>query len=133
LCLTSDLHRPAMRIALTHNLQTDDSEAQAEFDRPETIARLCAALRQLGHEVEAVDVSGPFSAWLPRLEAAAPDLVFNTAEGHRGELREALYPALFEAMGLHYTGSGPVACALTLDKMRTKAVAAAAGIPTPPA
>ena len=35
----------------------------------------------------------------------APDLVFNTAEGTRGRFREAFYPALFDRLGLPFTGS----------------------------
>ena len=42
-----------MRIAFTHNLQLSDSEEEAEFDRPETVAAISAALRSLGHELEA--------------------------------------------------------------------------------
>lgn len=120
-----------MKIALTHNLQTNDSEAEAEFDRPETIEALTAALRRLGHEVEPVEVSGPASQLIVRLEAFAPDLVFNTAEGTRGRFREALYPALFEELGLPYTGSDAYVCALTLDKQLTKRVVAAHGVRTP--
>jgi D-alanine-D-alanine ligase len=66
-----------------------------------------------------------------RLEALAPDLVFNTAEGRRGRFREALYPALYEELGLPYTGSDAYVCALTLDKQLTKRVVAAHGVRTP--
>ena len=49
-----------MLIALTHNLQLDSrDEDEAEFDRPETIAYLVDRLRELGHEVEPVEVGGP--------------------------------------------------------------------------
>ncbi|MEZ4383642.1 MAG: hypothetical protein R3A79_20085 [Nannocystaceae bacterium] len=120
-----------MRIALTHNLQLSDAEDEAEFDRPETIAALADALRSLGHEVEPVEVSGPASRTVARLEALAPDLVFNTAEGRRGRFREAFYPALFDELGLPYTGSDAYVCALTLDKQLAKMVVAAAGVPTP--
>ena len=36
------------------------------------------------------------------LQAAKPDLVFNTAEGSRGRFREAFYPALFAELGLAF-------------------------------
>ncbi|MEZ4451113.1 MAG: hypothetical protein R3B09_16665 [Nannocystaceae bacterium] len=120
-----------MRIALTHNLQLSDSEDEAEFDRPETIAALVDALRKLGHEVEPVEVSGPASRTVARLEALNPDLVFNTAEGRRGRFREAFYPALFDELGLPFTGSDAYTCALTLDKQATKLMVAAHGVPTP--
>ncbi len=120
-----------MRIALTHNLQLSESEDEAEFDRPETIAALRTALERLGHTVEPVEVSGPASRTVARLEAWRPDLVFNTAEGRRGRFREAFYPALFDELAIPYTGSDAYVCALTLDKHLTKTVVAAAGVPVP--
>lgn len=120
-----------MRIAFTHNLKTSDDEAQAEFDTLETVQAITEALRTLGHQVHPVEVSGPASRLVARLEALRPDLVFNTAEGSHGRYREAFYPALFEQLGLPFTGSGAYVCALTLDKQATKMLAQRAGVPTP--
>jgi D-alanine-D-alanine ligase len=123
-----------MLIALTHNLQLDSrDEDEAEFDRPETIAFLVDQLRGLGHEVEAVEVGGPIEGTIARLRALAPELVFNTAEGRRGRVREGLWPALFEELGLPYTGSDAFTCVLTLDKRMSKRLVAAEGVPTPTA
>ena len=58
-----------------------------------------------------------------------PDLVFNTAEGTRGRFREAFYPALFDRLGMPFTGSDAYTCALTLDKQATKLVLAQHGVP----
>jgi D-alanine-D-alanine ligase len=120
-----------MRIAFTHNLQLSDSEDEAEFDTPETVGMIADALRALHFEVEPVEVSGPASRVVARLEALLPDLVFNTAEGTRGRFREAFYPALFDRLGLPFTGSDAYVCALTLDKHLTKLVLAQHGIPSP--
>jgi D-alanine-D-alanine ligase len=121
-----------MLIALTHNLQLDSrDEEEAEYDRPETIAFLLDQLRALGHEVEAVEVGGPLEATIGRLRSLAPDLVFNTAEGRRGRVREGLWPAIFEELGLAYTGSDAFTCVLTLDKRLSKRLVAAEGVPTP--
>ncbi|HET6334326.1 MAG TPA: hypothetical protein VFG30_13980 [Polyangiales bacterium] len=120
-----------MRIAFTHNLQLSTSEDEAEFDTPETVAGISACLRKLGHQVEPVEVSGPASRLVARLEALVPDLVFNTAEGSHGRFREAFYPALFDRLGLPFTGSDAYVCALTLDKRLTKMVAAQYGVTTP--
>jgi D-alanine-D-alanine ligase len=123
-----------MLIALTHNLQLDSrDEDEAEFDRPETIAFLVEQLRGLGHEVEPVEVGGPIEGTIARLRALAPELVFNTAEGRRGRVREGLWPALFEELGLPYTGSDAFTCVLTLDKRMSKRLVAAEGVPTPSA
>lgn len=120
-----------MRIALTYNLQLSQSEEEAEFDTPETIDALAAGLERLGHRVERIEVSGPASRTVSRLEAYNPDLVFNTAEGRRGKFREAFYPALFEELGIPYTGSDAYTLALTLDKHTTKTLLAQRGVASP--
>jgi D-alanine-D-alanine ligase len=120
-----------MRIALSHNLQLSASEEEAEFDTPKTVQALSEALERLGHRVERIEVSGPASRTVARLEAYNPDLVFNTAEGRRGRFREAFYPALFEELGINYTGSDPYTLALTLDKQLTKMIVAKHGVRTP--
>lgn len=121
-----------MRVAFTYNLLLNPgSEEEAEFDPPETVEALSDALNRLGLDVEPLEVSGPASRLVARLEALSPDLVFNTAEGRQGRYREAFYPALFEQLGLPYTGSDAYACALTLDKAQTKLLLASNGLPTP--
>ncbi|WP_373048204.1 ATP-grasp domain-containing protein [Vulgatibacter sp.] len=120
-----------MRIALTHNLRLTDSEDEAEFDTAATIDALAGHLERLGHRVERLEVSGPASRTVARLEAWSPDLVFNTAAGRRGRFREAFYPALFEELGMPYTGSDAYALAVTLDKQLSKMIVAQHGIATP--
>src|SRR5207302_838779 len=89
------------------------------------------ALERLGHRVERIEVSGPASRTAARLEAYAPDLVFNTAEGRRGRFREAFYPALFDELGFPYTGSDAWVLAVTLDKALTKLVLREHGVVSP--
>ncbi|HEY3359819.1 MAG TPA: ATP-grasp domain-containing protein [Polyangia bacterium] len=120
-----------MKIAFTHNLRLTDSVEEAEFDSAETVEAIALALAAGGHEVEKIEVSGPASHLAARLEACAPDLIFNTAEGRRGRAREAFYPALFEELGFPYTGSDAYVLTVTLDKWLTKAVLGAHGIDTP--
>ncbi|HEY4120747.1 MAG TPA: ATP-grasp domain-containing protein [Byssovorax sp.] len=120
-----------MRVALTHNLKITGSSDEAEFDSPETIDALVAALERDGHEVDRIEVSGPASRVIARLEALGPDLIFNTAEGHKGKTREAFYPALFEELGVPYTGSDAYTLCVTLDKQLTKRMLSAYGVPTP--
>ena len=120
-----------MRIALTHNLRVTDSEEEAEFDSAETIAGIERALSRAGHRVEPIDVTGPGSLLVTRLEAFAPDMVFNLAEGHRGKTRRAFYPALFEELGLPSTGSDAYTLCVTLDKALTKKQLTGWGVPSP--
>ena len=118
-----------MRIAFTHNVQLTSSEEEAEFDSPATVAAITSALRALGHDVEPIEVSGPASRVVARLEALNPDMVFNTAEGNRGRFREAFFPGLFDRLGMPFTGSDAYVCALTLDKNLTKLVLSQHGVP----
>jgi D-alanine--D-alanine ligase len=120
-----------MRIALTHNLRVANSEDEAEFDSPETIAAIARGLSRAGHRVEPFDVTGPASLLVTRLEAFAPDIVFNLAEGHRGKTRRAFYPALFEELGVPSTGSDAYTLCVTLDKALTKKQLAGWGVPSP--
>lgn len=121
-----------MNIAFTFNLKANDRPEQAEFDTPETVEGLAATLRHLGHRVDKVEVGGPVAHLVARLDALAPDLVFNLAEGKRGRFREGFYPALFEQMGLPYTGSDAYSCTLTLDKHLTKLALLERGLPVAP-
>lgn len=120
-----------MQIAFTYNLRNSDAEEEAEFDLPETVEAIATALRRAGHDVNLVEVSGPTSNLVARLEELSPDLIFNTAEGSHGRFREGFYPALFEQLGMPFTGSDAYVCTTTLDKRTTKMLLDAHGIPTP--
>lgn len=121
----------SLRIAFTHNLQTSRVEGQAEYDTLETVDAIADCLGNLGHDVSLVDVGGSVATLVERLTALAPDLIFNTAEGTRGRCREAFYPALFEQLGLPFTGSDAHVCTITLDKSLTKQVVTAHGVRVP--
>src|ERR1700756_4597995 len=86
----------ALRVGLTFNMKRIDpaaDDAEAEFDSPRTIAALTAAIESHGHAVVPLEAT----AALPRLLVdAAPDVVFNIAEGSNGRGREAHVPALCE-------------------------------------
>ena len=120
-----------MKIAFTHNLKLTDAEEEAEFDTAETVNAIAQALTASGHEVEKIEVSGPASHLAARIEAFAPDLIFNTAEGRRGRAREAFYPALFEELNYPYTGSDAYVLTVTLDKWLTKLILTSNGVDTP--
>jgi D-alanine-D-alanine ligase len=122
-----------MKVAFTHNLRLTDvreTEKEAEYDSAETVSAIAAAIEAAGHEVEKLEVSGPAANLLERLEAIDPDIIFNTAEGQTGRMREAFYPALFEELGIPYTGSDAYTNTITLDKWLTKLVVQRAGIDT---
>jgi D-alanine-D-alanine ligase len=120
-----------MRIALTYNVRITESEEEAEFDSPETIDTIARTLEKAGHVIERCEVTGPASRLVAQLEAFAPDIIFNTAEGRRGKMRRAFYPVLFEELGIPYTGSDSYTLCVTLDKALSKRILAGYGIPSP--
>jgi D-alanine--D-alanine ligase len=120
-----------MRIALAHNLRLTNAVEDAEFDPPATIDALARALSRAGHDVERVDVTGPPSRLVARLEAYSPDIIFNIAEGRRGRVRRGFYAALFEELGMPATGSDAYTLCITLDKSLTKKVLAGCGVSSP--
>ncbi|HEY5342215.1 MAG TPA: hypothetical protein VIJ66_00955 [Solirubrobacteraceae bacterium] len=89
-------------------------------------ARAQSALRQLGHEVVAIDVGPDLVA---QLLEAQPDAAFVALHGSDGE--DGTVQGLLEAIGVPYTGSGPAACMRCTDKALAKYLMREAGIPTP--
>lgn len=122
---------PPLRIALTYNLQTSNTEEQAERLRQDYVDRVADALDRLGHAVVPVEVSGDPPAIFRRILEAEPELVFNLAEGEKGVWREAFYPMLYEFLGLPYTGAGPGVLGMGLDKRLTEEALAVKGVEVP--
>ncbi len=83
-----------------------------------------AALRDEGFETVEIDAGTDLVA---RLEAVAPDVVFNALHGRWGE--DGCVQGILEWMGLPYTHSGVLASALAMDKQRSKQVFRAEGLP----
>ncbi len=85
----------------------------------------CArALREIGHEVIEVDAGADLAE---RLAALAPDVAFNALHGRFGE--DGSVQGILEWLRIPYTHSGVLASALAMDKERSKAAFAAAGLP----
>jgi D-alanine-D-alanine ligase len=59
------------------------------------------------------------------------DRVFNILHGNRGGGEDGIVQGLLDALGVPYTGSGVLGSALSMDKIRTKQVWLALGLPTP--
>jgi D-alanine-D-alanine ligase len=124
-----------MRIGLSYDLKETIEEnltvedALEEYDSPETVAMISAALASMGHEVIRL---GGGTYFLDNIRRENVDMVFNIAEG-RGNYRsrEAQVPAVLEMLSIPYTGSDPLTLAVCLDKPLTKKLVAAGGINTP--
>ncbi|MGV6848222.1 MAG: D-alanine--D-alanine ligase [Marinibacterium sp.] len=97
----------------------------AERDVSLSTGRECAAaLRGEGFDVYELDAGADLAE---RLRALAPDVVFNALHGRWGE--DGCVQGVLEWLGIPYTHSGVLASAMAMDKERTKAVYAAAGLP----
>ena len=125
----------SLRVGLTYNLKRRiagneklPEDYYAEFDEEETINAIAAAIAKSGCIVAKIEADKKAYGKLQRLR---PDIVFNIAEGLRGESREAQIPAILELLGIPYTGSGPSALTMSLNKALTHQILAANRIPSP--
>ncbi len=91
-------------------------------------AAVAKALSEFGYEAELCDVVsiGEFIRNWPDYKA---DGVFIALHGGWGE--DGRIQAVLEAFGVPYTGSGPEACMLSMDKSAAKLALANAGVPVP--
>jgi D-alanine-D-alanine ligase len=90
-------------------------------------ALVLAALRARGVDAHAFD---PAEKGIEDLIAGRFERAFIALHGRFGE--DGTLQGALEWLGIPYTGSGVLACALAMDKVRTKLLWQAGGIPTPP-
>ncbi|MBH1934238.1 hypothetical protein I5Q34_08000 [Streptomyces sp. AV19] len=121
-----------MRIAVAYNELRKESAPEPGFLSQEHAESLFRTIRKLGHDVIPVEVSGPVGQVAEHLTRCRPSLVFSVAEGPRSGWRQALYPALFDDLGLPFTGSPAQVLATSLDKNLTKLLLCRHGVLTPP-
>jgi len=124
-----------LRVGLTYNLKKQVSEEErlpedyyVEYDDEETVNAIADALRKGGCRVTKIEADEEVCGKLTRLK---PDIVFNIAEGLRGESRESHVPAILEMLGIPYTGSGPLTLAIALNKALTHQILSINGVPSP--
>ncbi|MFZ5671835.1 MAG: D-alanine--D-alanine ligase [Pseudomonadota bacterium] len=82
------------------------------------------ALRRAGFEVTPIDVKRNIAEVLADLR---PDVAFNALHGKWGE--DGCMAAILETMEIPYTHSGVRASAIAMDKVKSKILFAAAGVP----
>jgi len=99
------------------------SERAVSLDSGTAVA---AGLERRGVDVTAVDVD---RSRVLGLAAEGFDRVWLALHGPGGE--DGVVQGALELQGLPYTGSGVLACALSMDKVRCKGLWAVQGIPTP--
>ncbi|MBB5014551.1 D-alanine--D-alanine ligase [Rehaibacterium terrae] len=101
------------------------SEREVSLDSGRNVLQ---ALRARG--IDAVPVDG-VPALIQALLDRRFDRVFNVLHGSHGGGEDGVLQGLLDAFGVPYTGSGVLGSALSMDKIRTKQVWLALGLPTP--
>lgn len=124
-----------MHIGITYDLKAEylaqgySAEEVAEFDRQETIDAIVGALEALGHTTTRIGSAPSLIARLAQGERW--QLVFNIAEGVRGQARESQVPAILDVFGIPYTFADTLVLAVCLDKRLAKHVVREHAVPTP--
>ncbi|HEX4895281.1 MAG TPA: D-alanine--D-alanine ligase [Solimonas sp.] len=85
------------------------------------------ALRRRGVQADLVDVKDPAQLFALRQQGYVR--AFNIMHGTGGE--DGTVQAVLDLLGIAYPGSGVLASALAMDKLRTKRIWKAEGLPTP--
>ena len=133
-----------MKVAVIYNKSKDEEGVinvfgmqNQETYNPKTVERVASALEKGGHNVRVVDgninVIEQLQSFMPRVvQGEQPGMVFNMAYGIQGVSRYTHIPSLLEMVGIPYVGSSPAGHGVALDKVTTKVMVHAAGLPTAP-
>ncbi|MCB9747209.1 MAG: ATP-grasp domain-containing protein [Candidatus Omnitrophica bacterium] len=123
-----------MTIGLTYDLkdswnfrQNDPQDANAEFDKPQTVDRVVEALESGGHRVLRI---GNVEKLLEQIAELDVDLVFNMCEGVSGRNREMQVPMLLEMYNIPFVGADALTLGISLDKVAAKKMFMADNIST---
>ena len=133
-----------MKVAVIYNKQQDVEGVinvfgmqNQETYNPKTVENVASSLEKGGHNVRIVDgnikVIDQLESFMPRVvQGEQPGMVFNMAYGIQGVSRYTHIPSLLEMVGIPYVGSSPAGHGVALDKVTTKVMVHAAGLPTAP-
>ncbi|HKE49433.1 MAG TPA: D-alanine--D-alanine ligase [Rhodanobacteraceae bacterium] len=111
------------RVAVVMGGQSAEREVSLDSGR-----NVLAALRAKGVDAHAVD---GIPALLDALRAGHYARVFNILHGQHGGGEDGILQGALESLHVPYTGSGVLGSALSMDKVRSKWVWLAQGLPTP--
>ncbi|HUU00115.1 MAG TPA: ATP-grasp domain-containing protein [Myxococcota bacterium] len=120
-----------MRLVVMYTPTAPDASPD-DLDGLVQLESISTALCELGHEA----IPAPFGLDLEdvwrALQRERPDCVFNLVESVAGHDRLLHFaPALLEALGISFTGSGSCATLTTTNKLLAKRMMSDHGLPTP--
>jgi len=120
-----------MKIVLAHDQRALTGRPD-ERDGMVQLEEIAAILTALGHRVSSLGASLPLQDFEEQLQEEGCDLIFNLVESLEGEGRLIhLVPALLDRLDIGYTGAPCGAIVLCSDKVWTKRILRASGLPTP--
>lgn len=89
------------------------------------------ALQKKGYRTSLFNINGDIKRLIKFLEETRVDLVFNLCESLKGQAIHEMHVAgIYELMGIPYTGAATLSLGTCLNKVRTKELFFAHGIPT---
>ncbi len=113
-------------------LPIDHPDAGSEHDVLDTVNDTFKVLKAAGFETTKLGINYDPQPLLDRLKKNRPDAVFNLFEGIATQTgTEVSVAALLEWLNVPFTGCPSPSLVLGRDKIRTKHILAATGIPTP--
>lgn len=119
-------------IPVLYNEISEDA-SKDEIDVIYQVDAVSSALEQLGFLVSRHAFPGNLMKTVETLKEMKPLLVFNLVEAVSGQGRLSYTaPSVLETLGIKYTGCSSEAILLTTNKVITKKLLGACGIPTPP-
>ncbi len=124
-------------VVLYNAANISEVEGSQEKMYPSTILReevgaIEESLRNAGYSPSVMSVDHFSKDLVQTLVKLGPKFVFNLCEEINGRVElEMCVAGLLELMGIPYTGSGPFALGLALNKFHVKQILKSAGIPVP--
>jgi D-alanine-D-alanine ligase len=98
----------------------------------EEVELLEKSVREGGHDVVAVNIRDSFETLFQTITTERPDVIVNLVEWFHDDIENEMHvAALFELLGVAYTGNRPISLSLCQKKPHAKALLAAAGLPVP--
>jgi D-alanine-D-alanine ligase len=98
----------------------------------EEMELLSECVRTAGHDAVVVNIQDDFKNLLEAIEREKPDCILNLIEWYHDDFEhEHHVPALFELIGVEYTGNRPLSLSLCQKKPWAKALLQSVGLPVP--
>jgi D-alanine-D-alanine ligase len=122
-----------MRVVILYDRIAEEGGNPDQRDVLDQAKAVSEALAELGHEPVTLTFSLDAKAFAESVNRVQPDLVFNLVESVEGHGRLIyMAAAVLDFLRVPYTGAPTDAIFLTTNKLLTKRVLEASGIPTPP-